>query len=370
MKKVSVYVKGNRNSTAYYRIYQYLDNIEHIECLYHTMMSERVHKKYMPISKQVIIVKIFIYIHIYIRIFRDLVIDSLFPPNILIIHRRIISRFMPPSFKILLNIIKWRDTKIIWDFDDQIIESKEISKNSFYFLSKLSSEIIVTHEYLRNLLPTMFREKVHILPTTDGDMYKKYLSENILDQRLLTFNEIVEFVWVGTSSNLVYLHKIIQTLDNAALALREKNGKKMKLRVVCDKSLNVYCKYLVVENVKWTRAIAIESMEHAHIGIMPLEDNIFTRGKGGFKLIQYLSIGLPCIGTHVGFNKNVIHSDCGFLVESNKLDGWINAIIELSSTELWLKYSNNAFNYWKNEFSYEKNLFFWSNLLLEKTHGM
>ena len=68
MKKVSVYVKGDRNSTAYYRIYQYLDNIDGIQCKYRMMMSPTVHNRYMPISKQPIFVKVLVYIHIYCSI--------------------------------------------------------------------------------------------------------------------------------------------------------------------------------------------------------------------------------------------------------------------------------------------------------------
>ena len=52
----------------------------------------------------------------------------------------------------------------------------------------------------------------------------------------------------------------------------------------------------------------------AHIGIMPLPDNDFTRGKGGFKLIQYMSTAMPVIASAVGFNKQIVTKDFGYLV--------------------------------------------------------
>ena len=361
MRNVSVYVKGDRNSTAYYRIYQYLDNIVEIKCKYHMMMSSYVHDKYMPVSTQSIWVKIFVYIHIYLRMLLALMCDVMQRPDVVVIHRRIISRFMPFSYKLLILILKRMGVKIIWDYDDNIIESGEVSKGTFNFYAKISSAIIVTHNFLQNLVADAYRSKVQIMPTTDGDMYAYFEDGKINDCRLQSLNQELKLVWVATSSNLKYLNDVIDSLDSTAQELR-KNYIKLKLLVVCDLPLRHHCKYLEVENIKWTRAKAIEAMRIGHIGLMPLQNNSFTQGKGGFKLVQYMSIGLPCIGSNVGYNAYVLSDEAGILVDEPQ--EWIDAIKKLSNKKVWIEYSENAYKKWKRDFSYITNLNEWRKTLL------
>ena len=175
MKKVSVYVKGDRNSPAYYRIYQYLDNIAKIRCNYRMMMSPSVHNKFMPLSRQPLYVKFFVYLHMVFRVSYYLICDYLCPPDYLVVHRRIITHKMPLFFKLLLKGIMARRARLIWDFDDHILKSKEISRCNFDFMSKYASHIIVTHDFLKSLVLQKYQSKVHILPTSDGDMYKLFL---------------------------------------------------------------------------------------------------------------------------------------------------------------------------------------------------
>ncbi len=364
MKRVSVYVKGDRNSTAYYRIYQYLDRVIGVTCSYHLMMSPAVHHKYMPVSKQTVFVKIWIYVHIYFRMLFALIKDFCCLPDVLVVHRRIISRYMPFSFRMLLIGILKRRVPLIWDFDDHIINNGEVSLSTFNFYAQYATQIIVTHDYLKELIPEKCRNKVFILPTTDGDMYKIFQSKDINSRRIELLKEgYVNLVWVATSVNLKYLEGIIEDLDQIAYLLKETKSKRLCLKVICNEPLVSDCKWLVVENIKWTREAAIQGMKESHIGIMPLEDTTFTRGKGGFKLVQYLSIGLPCIASDVGFNVNVVSLNCGFLVDAKHPERWGDAILQLCEIETWKKFSEGAFKQWLFNFSYEKNLFFWSGLL-------
>lgn len=364
MKKISVYVKGDRNSTAYYRIYQYLDKVAGVFCSYHLMMSPVVHRKYMPVSKQKKNVKIWIYVHIYFRMLLALIRDYCCLPDVLVIHRRIISRYMPFSFRLLLIGILKRGVPLIWDFDDHIINNGEVSCSTFNLYARYATRIIVTHDYLKELIPIEYRNKVCILPTTDGDMYKLFQSKDINSRRIEEMKAgYVNLVWVATSVNLKYLEGIIEDLDQIAYLLKRTKSKRLCLKVICNEPLVSECKWLVVENIKWTREAAIKGMEESHIGIMPLEDTTFTRGKGGFKLVQYLSIGLPCIASDVGFNVNVVSSNCGFLVDTKHPERWGDAILQLCEIETWKKFSEGAFKQWLFNFSYEKNLAFWSGLL-------
>ena len=363
--KVSIYVKGDRNSTAYYRIYQYLDRIEGIKCRYHLMMAPSIHNRFMPIFKQNLLVKSIVYIHVYFRMLWALINDLLDKPDAIVVHKRIISRYMPLSYKWLVLLILKRNVQLIWDFDDHILNNKEVTVSTFNFFSQHANAIIVTHDYLKSLILEQYQPKVHILPTTDGDMYEMYRSEDLNAHRIHLLNEgCIYLVWVATSVNLKHLESIIDELDNAAFVLAKDWGKHLSLKVVCDAPLLHKCQHLKVENIKWTRKDAVMAMKDSHIGIMPLDDSIFSKGKGGFKLVQYLSIGLPCIGTNVGYNKQVISENCGYLIDYDKPEGWTDAILKLVNPSNWQQLSRNAYLQWETNFSYDRNLAFWRDLLL------
>lgn len=357
--KVSVYVKGDRNSTAYYRIYQYFDKLSSSDVKYNIMYPLWVQNKYMPVSKQPKPLQAIIFIASYLRVLFSLLTDVFSRPDVIVIHKRVLSRIMTPSLKFTLRICKRNGTRILWDFDDHVVAGGEMSMSTFLFFQKISDRIIVTHDYLKSLINVEWLQKVSILPTTDGDMYQLF-SDEVNSNRLKLLNANVVMVWVATSGNLFNLEAILPYLEKAAQELR-KSSRQLTLRVVCDKPVNFSGEALIVENIKWTREKAIDNMLNAHIGIMPLEPTEYNKGKGGFKLVQYLSVGLPCIASKHGFNEKVINESCGILTES--YEQWIDAILELSNVDNWEEYSKNAYTQWNRNFSYEKNLKFWESTI-------
>lgn len=362
MLRVSVYVKGNRNAPTYYRIYQYFDRIDDCHFKYRKMYAEWVHDWFMPFSRQPFFIKVFAQIHALLRTLVFLISDCLTKPDVIVVHRRVITRFMPKIFVLLLRKIA-KHTKIIWDFDDNIIENKEVSNSTFALYAEVSSIIVLTSNFLKDLVPEMYQQKVFIMPTTDGDMYQHYSSNlhAINAHRADSFANKIELVWVATSVNLKYLFGIIGELDAVAQVLKERYSKELALNVVCNQSLLCDCKYLIINNIKWTHEIAIETIYKSHIGIMPLEDNEFTRGKGGFKLIQYMSAGLPCIASDVGYNNYVVSSGMGRLV-TNKRE-WQDAILFLSQFDVWSKCSQVAYREWLDKFSFERNMNNWRKFI-------
>ncbi len=365
MKSISIYIKGNRNSTAYYRIYQYFDRMPEHRVGYHTMMSDAFHDRYMPISRQPLHIKVLAWLHIYWRMLTALLSDLRRRPDILVIHKRVISRFTPPSYNLLLRIIHRRGTRIIWDFDDHIMANHEVTQRQFLRYAHMADDITVTHEFLQQLVPQDCRQKTHILPTTDGDMYARHATDaSIQQERLRTLTSAVRLVWVGTSTNLPFVDNVLPLLDAAAQALHQQDGRTMLLEVVCDKPLTPSrpLQHLALANTPWTRSASIHAMERAHVGIMPLPDTVFTQGKGAFKLVQYLSIGLPVAGSAVGYNKQVVTPSCGRLVGS---DGdWTSALLALLDASTWATMSEAAYNHWTAHFSYNANLQTWRNLII------
>jgi glycosyltransferase involved in cell wall biosynthesis len=112
--------------------------------------------------------------------------------------------------------------------------------------------------------------------------------------------------WIGSPENLIYLDMIRPAL--ARLALRHPA---MRLRVICSH----YPEWpeISVERVPWSSQTEAAALAGAHIGIMPLTDDEWSRGKCAFKLLQYMAASLPCVASPIGANcEAVIDGVSGF----------------------------------------------------------
>ncbi len=105
-------------------------------------------------------------------------------------------------------------------------------------------------------------------------------------------------------------------------------------------------------------------MKMAHIGIMPLFLNEITKGKGGFKLIQYLSIGLPVIGSAVGINNDIITPENGMIIDNYHSSKWEEALEEIAfNSNNYKRLSKGAYNHWNKYYSYSSNQEIWNKII-------
>jgi glycosyltransferase involved in cell wall biosynthesis len=80
--------------------------------------------------------------------------------------------------------------------------------------------------------------------------------------------------------------------------------------------------------IPWSEETEVEYLSSFDVGIMPLSDSLWARGKCGFKLIQYMASGLPVIASPVGVNKEIVNNGVnGFLPSSN--EQWIESLERL-----------------------------------------
>ncbi|HSP31772.1 MAG TPA: glycosyltransferase [Halomonas sp.] len=120
--------------------------------------------------------------------------------------------------------------------------------------------------------------------------------------------------WVGTSGNFKYLYQLIKPLCD----LRS-SGFLFDFVICSDAVDKQLFGQLGADFVKWTAENEISVIQSFDIGLMPLHDDDWCRGKCSFKLIQYASVGLPSVGSAVGFNKDVIEDGTtGYLVAENE----------------------------------------------------
>jgi glycosyltransferase involved in cell wall biosynthesis len=109
----------------------------------------------------------------------------------------------------------------------------------------------------------------------------------------------VTIAWIGSPENLIYVEMIRPAL--ARLCARYPD---LILRIICSKFPD--WPDVRIERVAWSEASEAESLASAHIGIMPLTDDAWSRGKCAFKLLQYMAAALPCVASPVGANTEAV----------------------------------------------------------------
>ncbi|MEG2246575.1 MAG: glycosyltransferase [Peptostreptococcaceae bacterium] len=363
-KYISVYVR-NKNITpsSYYRITQYIKNIDRC-ILVRELAPDWIYIKQLNGNKNNILSRVIIgilyYCIIVSRCLYFLIYDYIKQPSTIVVSKTFCPKYTPIVIRKLIKIVSAK-SNIYWDFDDNIFESREISEKQAKILEEYSYGIVVTNNFLKSQISDKYRGKVKLLPTTDGDL-QGFDDVDLLNSRLNTFENEFRIIWVATSGNIPHLEKVISAIDDAGEII---NNKRVILTIVCNKSFNYKANNIIIRNVLWSREVAKEEMYRSHVGIMPLIKNDFTLGKGGFKLVQYISTGLPIIASKVGFNEEVVNEKCGILVEDEgNTKGWIEAIVDLSnSMDDWIEYSKSAYLNWNKKFPYEKNLIYWKNIL-------
>ena len=366
MSHISIYLSNaSLTPSSYYRLTQYF---VYTKAKLHSSLPDSVYIWWHNKGKNGLrVFKVFLYAIYVFRTLAFLLHDWLTLSNgTVIVSRVIVPHHMPWLHKVLVKKLA-KKNQLIWDFDDNIIENKSCSPADFRFFSQYSHQIVVTNDFLRSLIDRRYADKVVILPTTDGDMLA--LDPVVMtSQRESLYSKEIRLVWAATASGLQYIQPLVPTLDEAARVLQEKQGKKLSLHIVCNKPLLAKTSHLDIVNILWTREKAKQEIAQAHIGIMPLPDNAFTQGKGGFKLIQYMSASMPVIASNVGYNKQVVIDEVGYLInDEGKGTTWTQAILELSSDwNHYLEMSRQARKYYDEVFAYDKNKAFWEKMTYRK----
>lgn len=128
-------------------------------------------------------------------------------------------------------------------------------------------------------------------------------------------------VWIGLDRNLVYLE-----LVRPALARLARRYPDLAVRIVCDTWPD--WPEVPVERWPWSEEGEAEALATADVGLMPLTDDAWTRGKCSFKLLQYMAAGLPTVASPVGTNPDaVLDGDTGYLARTP--DEWYAALRRL-----------------------------------------
>ena len=130
-------------------------------------------------------------------------------------------------------------------------------------------------------------------------------------------------VWIGSASTLKQLEPFRPALEAIGRA-----APGATLRIIADAEL--YLDGLHVENVPWSYEAEGRLLAECDIGIAPLPDTPFTRGKCGFKVLQYMAAGLPVVTSPVGVNADYVRPEETGL-HATTAEEWVAAVRRLAS---------------------------------------
>lgn len=218
--------------------------------------------------------------------------------------------------------------KLIFDFDDaiwlpQISKSSAPNKklawlknpNKTKEIMGLSDLVIAGNQYLADYA-LRFNSNVTIIPTTiDTGLYK---TKNSYECE----NEKICIGWSGSKTTIDHFEEALPVLR----VIKRMYGERVYFKVIGDETYQN--DELGIMGDPWKRESEIEDLKEIDIGIMPLPDDQWAKGKCGLKGLQYMALGIPTIMSPVGVNEVIIkEGENGFLPKSES--EWVTAISEL-----------------------------------------
>ncbi|MBT4160479.1 MAG: glycosyltransferase family 4 protein [Gammaproteobacteria bacterium] len=139
--------------------------------------------------------------------------------------------------------------------------------------------------------------------------------------------EQMSMVWIGSRSTSRYLEHFRATLNAIGAHFPD-----LEFKIIGDFQMNF--EHLRTRHIAWSQVTETSELAKSHIGIAPMVDDRWTRGKCALKVIQYMAAGLPVVSSDTGANHDVVrHGLTGFLANSEQ--DWLSAIEQLvNSREL------------------------------------
>jgi len=210
--------------------------------------------------------------------------------------------------------------KVIYDFDDAVMYDDKRPElpslrrqRDFARTVRLADTVIAGNRYLADHA-LKFNRNVNILPTGLAIEDYRVAAERAEDGKVV-------LAWIGSRSTLKYLAEIKPALEE--IGSRFDN---VTLRIICDEFFDL--NNMKVERCQWSENTQVSALMTSNIGLAPLPDNRFTRGKCGFKILQYAAAGLPVVASPVGVNaKYVSDGVTGF--HASNISEWIDRIGKL-----------------------------------------
>jgi glycosyltransferase involved in cell wall biosynthesis len=189
------------------------------------------------------------------------------------------------------------------------------SRRKVRWLASRADTVIAGNDLLAEWL-ARYAERVRIVPSL-VDPRATQVRRHEERQRIV-------WGWIGSPPTAVHLKALADVLDKAA---RELDGRPVTLVVVGGQAPRV--RSLHVTELPWSEMAEREALASMDVGLMPLPDSPWTRGKCAYKALQYMCAGIPVVADGVGVSAQVVGHERGGLIAGGP-DEWVEALVELS----------------------------------------
>lgn len=215
----------------------------------------------------------------------------------------------------ILWLLRSLSKELIFDFDDAIFCNTDGSYSKTR-MSRFTATVekvdcvFAGNEYLASTAKK-FQSKTFLIPTSLDT--KKYIrSHKTQNQEGLTL------VWIGSQSTKKYIAGILPQIEEAATEVPN-----LKLKIIADFILE--SDMIRIQNIPWSEANEAQEICNSDIGLAPLPEDNWTKGKCALKVLQYMSAGIPVISSPTSVNGYVVeHGRSGFIASSAA--EWVESI--------------------------------------------
>ncbi|MBI2374140.1 MAG: glycosyltransferase family 4 protein [Deltaproteobacteria bacterium] len=228
----------------------------------------------------------------------------------------------PPIIEAMLFIL---GRKVVFDIDDAIFmpPPAERSKRLFSrlkwrskvrWVARRADKVIAVNPFLVSWAREV-NEHTILVPTTIDPAYHRRPDDR-------PDNPVPVIGWTGTHSTIRYLDMLRPVLERLGTRAR------FELVVICDRDPG-YSTIPGYRFVPWREASEIADLSRLDVGLMPVLDEPWARGKVGFKAIQYSALSIPPVVSDVGSGREVVEDGVTGLVVPNHEAAWLEALEKL-----------------------------------------
>jgi glycosyltransferase involved in cell wall biosynthesis len=219
-------------------------------------------------------------------------------------------------------------SKLVFDFDDAIwLPDVSPANRRFAWLKRpekvpkiisYSDMVLAGNDYLADYA-RKFNTNVRVLPTTIDT--REYVPGPAPKD-----TSTVCIGWSGSVTTIKHFELAVPFLK----AVRERFGDRVSFKVIGDPGYRN--DELGIRGVPWRAETEVADLSELDIGIMPLPDEAWARGKCGLKGLQYMGLGIPPVMSPVGVNVQIVSDGVnGYLASS--LDEWVGKLTALIESE-------------------------------------
>lgn len=207
----------------------------------------------------------------------------------------------------------------VYDFDDSLLDvvssgfpQSLFSKSRIWLRAIRSADVVIAgNDYLAGQASKVVGSNRIVVIPSCVDPSKYGVKKNF------EIGGAPRAVWLGSPST----EKHLLTAADALLSIHESHGLRLSLISSGNRDLGPLSR--MVDRVEWRPGVT-QVLAEADLGLMPLPDTPFTRGKCAYKLLQYGASALPAIASPVGVNRDLINA--GGAVGAQTTSEWVEAL--------------------------------------------